>query len=319
MSNERKYAASGSNGFERKNYNRFVAQTAKNIVKKKLVEIRRGGARAADELIDQLLKKNNDDNGNISKKSNSMGLEVLMRSELDRDRGKWRNFIIEAAMRFDADSVACFGVNFVYGGLMTSSAGNVGWAAAVDVDECQRNPSSVLAEKGSQRNITQGCGRALSESVSRGRARGTMVWVVEGRELFSPEMLKTYRFEPDIAFILLEKRDKNGVWAYNLPFDELFRLKNVLTVIPENESSVISEYSRRGMLYAVSSPEKLGRAGNSNHLSCDIANGRLPDEVAGFIKKPSFPICADRIFTFFNTVEYILSAGKSEKIPEYKI
>lgn len=322
MANEPKFTTSGQNSLERKNYSRFIAQAAKNIVKKKLVEIRHGGARAADELIDQLLSKSGENSGSTYKKSSQAGLEALVRSELDKDRGKWRNFIIEAAMRFDADALACFGVNFVYGGLITSSAGNTGWAAIVDADARPQDPSSLLAEKASQRSTIQRRSRALSELVSRGRARGTMVWIIEGKGLFSAEMLKTYRFEPDIAFILLEKCDKNGVWANNIPFNEIFGLKNVLTVIPENESSFISEYSRREMLYAVSSSAKWGRVGNSNNFSCsicDITHGRLPDELMSFIKNPSFPICADGIFELFNTVECILSGEKSKKIPEYKV
>lgn len=315
-----RYAVNGQNYPERKGYNRLVAQTAKNIVKKKLIEIRRGGARAADDFLDQMLNKNESNRG-TTKKSAILGgfdIESFARAELDKNRGKWRNFIIEAATRFDPDALACFGVNFIYGGLMTASVGNIGWASVIKMGENAHNSSHAPFSAPTSVGGGQNAGRAVSEYISRGRARGNMVWIIEGKGLFSSEMLKTYRFAPDIAFILLEKGDKNSIWCKEIPFEELSQLKNILTVIPDTEVAVISEFNRRGMLYALSSAERYRREGNKGAIFVDITHESLSNIFEGFIRNPTFPIRSDRIFELFNGIEQLLSGGKSDKLPEYR-
>ena len=76
-----------------------------------------------------------------------------------------------------------------------------------------------------------------------------MVWVISGREAFSPQMLKNYRYEPEIAFILMGNNEKSSIID---AFPELSRLKNVLTVLDERDTELISKWSKAGMLYAVS-------------------------------------------------------------------
>ena len=94
---------------ERKNYSRFVAQAAKNTVKKKLMEIRRSGARAADEIIDFLLKSGDKSHTAGVKRTNAFDFAETIRSEIEMNRSKWRNFLIELATRFDPEILASFG------------------------------------------------------------------------------------------------------------------------------------------------------------------------------------------------------------------
>ena len=308
-----------NSGIERKSYNRFVAQTAKNIVKKRFLEIRRGGARAADEIIDQLLNKNgkNKTHGTNAQELNE--LERIARAEIEKDRGKWRNFIIEAAMRFDIEALACFGVNFIYGGLLTSSVGNVGWASVIEIETNADLPQDHSANAANKGGGVSNRARIISETVSRGRSRGNMVWILKGRGLYDPDMLKIYRFEPDIAFILLEEPDKNGIRRGTASFDDLSRLKNVLSVIPASESDFISNCGSRGIIYAVSSVNKTQTEGKGELFSVDLSRGRLPIAIEGFIKHPSFPIIADGMIPLFNCIEYILSSGRSKQIPVHRI
>ena len=201
---------------------------------------------------------------------------------------------------------------------MTASVGNIGWASVIKIGENAHNSSHAPFSATTSVGGGQNAGRAVSEYISRGRVRGNMVWIIEGKGLFSSEMLKTYRFAPDIAFILLEKGDKNGIWCKEIPFEELSQLKNILTVIPDTEVAVISEFNRRGMLYALSSAERYRREGNKGAISVDITHESLPNIFEGFIRNPAFPLRADRIFELFNGIEQLLSGGKSDKLPEYR-
>lgn len=304
------------NNVQRKSYSRFTANAAKNIVKKKLLDIRRSGARAADELIDQLIKSKDSSRNKGSDGQSFASFDIIARAEIEKDRGKWRNFIIEAAMSFDPDAIACFGVNFIYGGLITSSVGNVGWASLIDLDGSAVN-NSIVGANGRQGASSRA--RAVSETVAKGRSRGNMVWIVKGREAFDPDMLKSYRYEPDIAFILLKEPDKNGKWGASASFEALSGVKNALTIVPDKETAVVNEFDRRGILYAVSSFDNGLGEGNCGGSLSDLSHGNVPRAIEGFIHRPSFPIRADGIIPMFNAIEYLFSEGRSSKIPEYRI
>ena len=308
---------SSNGGFlpERKNYSRFVSQAAKNTVKKKLMEIRRSGARTADEIIDFLLKSGDKSHAAGVKRTNAFDFAETIRSEVEINRNKWRNFLIELATRFDPEILASFGVNFVYGGILTSSCANVGWASVLRLGEGRNFFAG--AGGGTDRGALSGGGvRKVSEILSRGRAKGSMVWIVEGSGAFASEMMDLYRYEPEIAFILLANSDKNTCLS---AFEELSKLKNVLAVIDENDREALSKWSKTGMLYAVCSGKINKREGHCGDAQKSIMSGKIPLILENFIKNPSFPIRADGIFEAFNCIETLLSGGSSVALPEYRL
>ena len=308
---------SNSGGFlpERRNYSRFVSQAAKNTVKKKLMEIRRSGARAADEIIDALLKNGEKSHVADAKHPKTMDIAEMVKPEIEKHRGKWRNFLIELATRVAPEFLASFGVNFIYGGILTSSYANVGWTSLLKLDGEKSSLSGAV--NGSIRGASSGeKQRKASEILSRGRAKGSMIWIVEGSGTFSSEMLNLYRYEPEIAFILMGNTDKSDVLE---AFGELSRLKNVLTVIDENDTDIISKWSRSGMLYAVCSGDLGGREEKCGDSIKDISTGKISNILRSFMENPTFPLRADGIFTLFNYIEALLSGGASNKLPEYRL
>ena len=261
---------------ERKNYNKFTAQIAKNVVKKKILEIRTRGAQAADELIDDLIEKTEKD----SKSSQNLLLGRKISAIIEKNRPKWRNFIIELAGRFDPDSLAVFGVNLIYGGILTASAGNSGWASVVSL----------------------GCGeqRKLSEIVSKGKNRGSLVWILEGREAFSSETVKTLRYFPECAFVLAS----DGIFDASA----LSGAKNILILLKKGDQKGEKELLGRGIPYIFADAGEKGRG--------EIYSS-LPPSLYSFLESPRFPIVIENLYEGLNSIEYLLSGGKNKSIPYY--
>ena len=268
---------------ERKNYSKITAQIAKNVVKRKILEIRTRGARAADELIDELIGKNK----KKSKQSDFSPIEDKIVPIIEKNRVKWRNFIIEIVGRFDADALSTLGVNLIYGGLMTSSVGNVGWVSVITVDGSDQ--------------------RKLTEILTNGRNRGNFVWILRGKEAFSPETLKICRYFPECAFLLAADR----------PIDRsaLSGLKNILVLTKKGD--IKGERSDLPyVLVGESDPifccRKEGSGGNSY-----TGLNSWPEPLMKFLEAPSFPICIDSLSAALDSVENLLSGGRSYRIPYY--
>ncbi len=261
---------------ERKNYNKFTAQISKNVVKKKIIEIRTRGARAADELIDDLIEKAKKESKNPQ---NSL-LGRTLGSIIEKNRVKWRNFIIELAGRFDPDSLAIFGVNLIYGGILTSSAGNSGWASVISLDR---------GEQGK-----------LSEFISKGRNRGSLVWILRGREAFSPETIKTCRYFPECAFVLASEGDFDA--------SVLSNSKNILVLLKKGDQKGEKELLGRGIPYIFADMNEKGRG--------EIYSS-LPPSLYGFLEAPRFPIVIENLSDGLNSIEYLLSGGKNKTLPYY--
>ena len=195
---------------------------------------------------------------------------------------------------------------------MTSSYGGAAFASLLKLEGDCRSVPGYGAESSAEIDRS----REISGLLSGGRMRGNMVWVISGREAFSPRMLKNYRYEPEIAFILMGDKEKNGVFD---AFSELSRLKNVLTVLDERDTELISKWSKSGMLYAISGSASCNRAGNWENFLGTLDLNNIPSGLEDLIKDPSFPIRADGILPFFNAVESVLSGGARKYIPEYKV
>ena len=287
----------------RKSYNKLTAQFAQNAVRKKIIEIKRGGARAADELIDQItgdLTKNGRKTGREARGSFA---ESRLLSHISKNRGKWRNFIIEAAASVDVDTLSTFGVNFVYGGLMTSSTGGIGWASLLDIT-CKNG--SISADRA----------RKISETIFSGKSRGCMVWIVKGSGGLTPEMLRIYRYHPECAFILCDFEHKGEDKTIGSDFEQLLKLKNIALLADERDSAEMSNKLRRaGLLYMLghlSVDNIISSAGKGSAVS-------IPKELSSFLESPSFPLRVGNIFEHANTIEALLSEGKSRVIPSYEI
>ena len=262
---------------ERKNYSKLTAQIARNMVKKKILEIRTRGARAADELIDDFVQKKQKNN-----KKPSFTDEIV--PIIERNRAKWRNFIIEIAGRFDAEALATVGVNFIYGGLLTSSVGNVGWASVVTVQS--------------------GDAGRLAEILTRGRNRGSFVWILRGNNAFSPETLKTLRYFPEYAFLLVADR--------KIDEREVAGAKNILFLIKNGEKS-IQKCNIPYVLVGENDPI----FNFSGQGSGKRASGISPREAMRFLESPTFPVTIDSFSDSLDSVECLISGGREGHIPYY--
>ena len=268
---------------ERKSYSKLTAQIAKNMVKKKILEIRTRGARAVDEMIDEILEKAQ--NGTKKAQNSVFGDKIL--SAVEKNRAKWRNFIIELAGRFEPDTLSTFGVNLIYGGIMTLSVGNTSWASVITIDGSDQ--------------------RTLVERLSQGRSKGNLVWILRGKGTFSSETLKSLKYFPECAFMLVN----NG----RIDHSALSGLKNILIILKSGEKGEETELQRRGIPYLfapesddifVTTKEK-GRGVQSFSSSSFMS----------FIEAPIFPIVINDLLSGLNLIENQLSGGKSHSIPHY--
>ena len=268
---------------ERKSYSKITAQIAKNVVKKKILEIRTRGARAADEIIDDLLEKAQ----NGTKKTQISALGDKMLSAVEKNRAKWRNFIIELAGRFDPESLSTFGVNLIYGGIMTSSVGNVSWASVITIDGSDQ--------------------RKLVERISQGRGKGNLVWILRGKEAFSSETLKSLKYFPECAFMLVS----NG----RIDHSAFAGLKNILIILKNGDRSEELELQRRGTpyLFAPESDDVFVTTKEKGRGAQSFSSSTL----MSYIEAPIFPIVINDLLGGLNLIENQLSGGKSHSIPHY--
>ena len=267
-------------GIERKNYSKITAQIAKNVVRKKILEIRSRGARAADELIDDLIEKHQK-----SPKRSFLGEKAI--PIVERSRSRWRNFIIELSGRFDADVIATLGVNLIYGGIMTTSAGNSGWASVLSAESADA--------------------RAMTEIISKGRNRGNLVWLIRGKEAFSPEIVKSYRYFPECAFVLARSREES--------LSTLSGAKNTLVLLKKGDQRGEKELLGLGIPYIsvdgsdpIFDPRGKGRESSFSFL---------PPSLLSFLENPGLPITVEGLSDGLNAVENLLSEGKSRSVPYY--
>ena len=273
-------------GAERKNYSKFTAQIIKNTVRKKLLEIRSRGARAADELIDELIERHQK-SSRSPKNSKKSFLGDKAASIIGENRVKWRNFMVELSGWFDAENLSVLGVNLIYGGIMTSSAGSSGWASVVSAEASGK--------------------RDLSEIISEGRSRGNLAWIIRGSEAFSPETIKICRCFPECAFILADGAGKS------LP--ALSGTKNILVLLKNGDQRNEKELIRQGIPYIfadggdpIFDPKGKGREASLSSLTPSLT---------AFLESPRLPIVIESFSELLNTVENILSEGKSRSVPYY--
>jgi hypothetical protein len=292
------------NGSNRKPYNKLTAQIARNTVKKHMMSIKNGGARAADEFIDQFLKNGTGGQRKNSDPNKKTGLESKLLPLIEKNRGKWRNFIIELVGSFDIDSLSTVGVGVVYGGIMTSSVGNIGWASELIVDTKNGDISPEQIKK-------------AAELISSGRNRGSMVWIIRGKDAFSREVLRLYRYNPECVFFIIENRE-NGMKAWeNSDKKELSGLKNIVFVLSGAEQGDISLIAPLGIPYVIDPSLKGSAFGrNDGGISPRVGYDR---ELLGFIESPAFPLTINSLSEAADIVEYLLSEGKSRQIPRYRI
>jgi hypothetical protein len=291
-------------GSDRKLYSKLTAQIAKNTVRKHVAAIKKGGARAADELIDQFIGTTAE---NQRKTRNSKELSAFQSKfipVIERNRGKWRNFIIELAGRFDIDSLSTVGVGIIYGGIMTASVGNAGWASELIIDNKSGEPDAERTKK-------------ASDLISLGRNRGGMVWIVRGKGTYSPEMLRVYRYYPECTFFLIEEREDRSRSFENTDKKELFGAKNIIFVLSGADQAEYTLIASMGIPYVVDPSLK----GNTSRASgAQLSVGReYEGEIMRFFESPSFPLTINRISEAANIVENLLSEGKSRQIPRYTV
>ena len=294
-------AYGNQNSFNRKPYSKLTAQIAKNTIKKHLYSIRTGGARAADDLIDQFIGKGDQNHRNSHIQREMSAFEREYRPMIEKNRGKWRNFIIELSGRFDPEALATVGVGIVYGGIMTSSVGNVGWAAEIDLGD---KFTEIPAEKI----------KKVSETISAGRNRGCMIWIMKGKGTYSSEMLRLYRYNPDCVFFLADSEEDRVRSMKGTEKNELLGAKNIVLVLSGKDRNTISYVDTTGIPYVLDPSMNDGKS----HSVATPMRG-YDRELIGFFDSPTFPLSINGISEAADVVEKLLSEGKSRQIPRYKI
>jgi len=295
---------SQQSGTNRKPYNKLTAQIARNTVKKHMMSIKSGGARAADELMDQFLGKNGGGQRKNHGSKEKGEFESKILPLIERNRGKWRNFIIELVGSFDIDSLSTVGVGTVYGGMMTASVGNAGWASELIFD-------------GKNRDLTSERIKKASELISAGRNRGSMVWIIRGKGTFSREMLRLYRYYPECVFFLAENRETGSKSWENTDKKELLSSKNIVFVLSGTDQGEISLIAPLGIPYVID-PSLKGSTDHRSEGKASTGTGYYR-ELLGFIEAPAFPLTINGLSEAADVVETLLSDGKSRKIPRYSV
>ena len=289
-------------GISRKPYSKLTAQFARNAVKKHLLTIRSGGARAADELLDQFLGSGKKTQVNDMSAKNISIFEIRFLPVIERNRAKWRNFIIELAGRFDPDFLADVGVGIVYGGIMTSSVGNIGWASEIALGDKNGDISADRIKK-------------VSDLISSGRSRGNLVWIMKGKGVCSSEMLRIYRYYPECVFFLVEDTKNNEkVWE-NTDNKSFFGSKNIIFLLSE-------VFGHNDSLAALGIPYIIDRSlkGSTASLNGGFAAVKgYERELMSFFESPAFPLTVDNIADVADLVEGLLSEGKSQRVPRYTV
>ena len=296
---------------ERKNYSKLTAQVAKNTVKRRILEIRSGGAGKADVFLNEMLEKNKIRNRNSIEKNCEVDIDGMidgLKQIVEKNRTAWRNFLIEMSVRYDPDRISHFGVGLIYGGIMTSSVGNKGWVSIINLDKIENSEDAKAAK--------------LREIISQGRRRGNLVWIIKGRKAISAELLKICRYEPECTFIICvpHKNERNGEISDLL--SDLRRSVNATPMISELNDPLISEFDKNGILYLIGDirREVRGTGKGSEHLTAALPTRleQIP-ALASFLQHPSLPLKIGHCYGFLSALERLLSDGKSTVLPEYDI
>lgn len=282
----------------RKPYSKLTAQIARNTVKKYIVAIKSNGARAADTLIDQFIGANN------GAKSNTSILTDKYFPLIEQNRAKWRNFIIELAGSFDADSLSTVGVGIVYGGIMSSSVGDSGWASEIILDSKKDVLTADQVKK-------------AADLISSGRNRGNMIWLIKGKGTYSQEMLRIYRYNPECIFFLAESSDNSVKISDNASKHELLATKNIVFVLWGREQSDFSAIDEAGIPYIID--PSLKAAPTLPNDSKTSPKKEYEKDLFRFLEAPSFPLTIYRLTEVADHIENLLSEGKSRQIPRHKI
>ena len=264
---------------ERKNYSKFTAQMARNVVKKKILDIKSRGARAADELIDDLINKAHKSPKSAASDGFARDVAVI----IEKNRSKWRNFIIELSGRFEADRLAAIGVNLIYGGLLTSSVGESGWASTIHVEGANSDK--------------------LYEIISKGRNRGNFVWILTTKGGLSEDILKTCRYFPECAFILADSR----VNYDNAALDS----KNIAFLLKAGDQNGEKELLKRGIPYIFTGSTECSEKGRAETFSA------MRSSLFSFLEAPRLPIVISDLAKSLDSMEYLLSNGKNRAVPHY--
>ena len=276
---------SRNNESERRNYSKLTAQIARSTVKKKILDIRSRGTDAANELIDEFVKKES----RSTKQTQFSVIEDKIVPIIEQNRSKWRNFVIECSKSFDPERLATLGVNLIYGGLLTASANNAGWASIVDINKKGREES-------------------LSRLLSLGKSQGNFVWILRGEEAFSPEIARICRSFADFAFMLVCDRQ--------ISTESLSGLKNALILIKSGNKKSENEVLRAKIPYIlVGEADRLFDRSQEGRGSSYNSGALRP--LTDFLESPRCPIPVESLSDVLDSIENLLSAGNNSQIPHY--
>ena len=106
---------------------------------------------------------------------------------LKNDRSKWRDFLCRVVEMSDAETLACFLVNLIYGGYMTEKREGRPCASFIEIKQ----------------PVSQNTVSRLREILKNDLSLGKRVCFVRGNDLFSTPMLHISRHFNETAFILL--------------------------------------------------------------------------------------------------------------------
>lgn len=233
--------------------------------------------------------------------------EMFMRM-LNVDRAKWTHLFCELAQKYSSDAISCFGTNLIYGGFMTETAGNCQRISFIDI----RTP--VSPDKLNK----------LREALRKDLSLDRRVCVIKGDGLFTPEMLRIYRYFAETAFIAVDISKNNP----SIKLSEQ-GITNVMLVTPSinNDNCFgtlagiisISELSPQPRDTA-SHTVREGKSGVRLTYGGSYPFSEQSSRLFSFLSSPSLPLrlSFDEFYTLICELEGLLSGGQN-RAPSYLI
>lgn len=227
---------------------------------------------------------------------NEPSVEELLLKILQSSRSAAEELIIRLATLSDAESLACFGTNLIYGGFLTETAAG--------------SPAVTVIELSERRRADEAIPR-IQSIIKNDLNSGRRVCVLRGEGLLSDQFIRIYRYFSDTAFILVDTSEKlPTVQGIN---NLLYIPEGGAELSPRQSGSVICgiaqfdrQYpsdSNRGLQWSIGKGSQLGGM-PENSVSC----------LFKLLSSPSLPIKSSygEFYSALCSLERMISRGKNQ-------
>lgn len=343
-----------SNTPKKQKYSRLTAQIIKNSVKKQILDIKRRKSPAICELIDNFEKKlrktvdtrSSDKTLDFPKAqyaetaqtpieeiaatvaegialadklrgrnfADEIDINDLLLKLLQTNRKSFESFLLSLASNCDAESLACFGTNLIYGGFVTETSKN---APRCRFIELLTTPTAETFSK-------------LQQVIRNDTNEGRRVCVIHGNGLMSENMGRFCRSFSETAFILIDSAPSGqtiqGVYnAMYIPesaniHDQVARESSLLHGIASFSSNIDTKDTYSGSNFSNSNDNGFSnnkKPGNNNsgkaYSNLQLTSSNAVSSLFRFLSSPSLPIKSNttEFYSVLCYLERIMSNGQN--------